>query len=764
VTTRGEFGRRQRIHAEILPLARAKDAGKFGTKAASLSRLTASGFPVPDAVVIPFSVYRRHHATPEAARAELTEALADIMRTGTRYCVRSSVNVEDGPEWSYAGQFETQLDLDSVEAVVDSITHIWSTAPRSASGGYAALLQGQQDKIEVAVVVQEMVHPVLAGVVFTRNPVNGMDEVIVETVPSSGVTLMQQGVTPSRWVWKWGRWKTESALADKPVVSEVVQGARRIAGMAGHPVDAEWAYDGERLYWLQYRSITALRGIDIYSNRIAREQLPGLIKPLVWSINIPLVCGAWKQIFLELLGRDAHSIEVERLAHPFCYRAYYNMGVVGDAFELLGMPRESTELMLGIDVPGDEPPRMMPGRRSIRYLPRMAVFLLRMFFFAHSIKRFLAKQWDSYKPHSPDLVGGLPAEALLERIDTLRRLNIAGAYHVILSQMLMGIYGGMLRRMLKKRNSEMDESLFAHAAVLTRDVEPRYHLARVAAGDLSMDAFLERFGHLSESGNDFSRPAWRERPDLARQMAATPGREETRETPKKVRFAEPMLRFVHCRAVAFRAWREKVNFCYTYGYGLFRPHFLRLGELMVGQGWLEDRDDVFLLSYDEIREAWDSGEGKALRGLVRERREEMGRCIDVVLPETIVGDALPAQAHIGEVTTLRGTGASPGLSSGPACVVTGLSEAHLVRPGDVLVIPYSDVSWTPLFSRVSAIVSEAGGLLSHCSIVAREHRIPAVVSVESAMRITPGTRLLVDGSSGTVTIVASETYPIESPE
>ena len=223
-----------------------------------------------------------------------------------------------------------------------------------------------------------------------------------------------------------------------------------------------------------------------------------------------------------------------------------------------------------------------------------------------------------------------------------------------------------------------------------------------------------------------------------------------------------MLRFVHTRAVAFRAYREKVNHCYTYGYGLFRPHFLKLGELMVGQGWLTSRDDIFLLSYDEVCAAWDSGDGSDLREKVRERNDEMVRCGEMVLPETIIGDALPAAAQAGDVAILRGIGASSGLASGPACVVSSLSEAHKIRDGDVLVIPYSDVSWTPLFGHVSAIVSEAGGLLSHCSIVAREHHIPAVVSVEGAMRMTPGTQLLVDGTDGTVTILARADDHVES--
>jgi pyruvate,water dikinase len=83
-------------------------------------------------------------------------------------------------------------------------------------------------------------------------------------------------------------------------------------------------------------------------------------------------------------------------------------------------------------------------------------------------------------------------------------------------------------------------------------------------------------------------------------------------------------------------------------------------------------------------------------------------------------------------------------------VVSGVSEAGRVQPGDVLIIPYSDVGWTPMLARAGAIVAESGGLLSHSSIVAREFAIPCVVSVAGATRIPDGSVVRVDGFTGEV--------------
>ena len=90
-------------------------------------------------------------------------------------------------------------------------------------------------------------------------------------------------------------------------------------------------------------------------------------------------------------------------------------------------------------------------------------------------------------------------------------------------------------------------------------------------------------------------------------------------------------------------------------------------------------------------------------------------------------------------------------------LIASASQAQPVRDGDVLVVPYSDVAWTPLFSRAGAIVAESGGFLSHTSIVAREYGIPAVVSVTGAMRLLhDGDIVTVDGYTGTVTLSDAE--------
>ena len=104
---------------------------------------------------------------------------------------------------------------------------------------------------------------------------------------------------------------------------------------------------------------------------------------------------------------------------------------------------------------------------------------------------------------------------------------------------------------------------------------------------------------------------------------------------------------------------------------------------------------------------------------------------------------------------ITGTGASPGTVQGRAKVVRNLSEASKVQPGEILVCEMTMPAWTSLFSTVSAVVSDTGGVLSHCAIVSREYRIPCVVgTVVGTSVIKDGMLLTVDGSQGMVRIEA----------
>ena len=126
-----------------------------------------------------------------------------------------------------------------------------------------------------------------------------------------------------------------------------------------------------------------------------------------------------------------------------------------------------------------------------------------------------------------------------------------------------------------------------------------------------------------------------------------------------------------------------------------------------------------------------------------------GLALSVDLPEIIIGDEEPPLPRIKQVSRiLKGVAASKGICQGRTRKVSGVHDFTGVQEGDILVIPHSDISWTPVFCKAKAVISESGGMLSHCAIISREYGIPAVVSVLHAMQIPEGALVSVDGHKG----------------
>jgi pyruvate,water dikinase len=124
---------------------------------------------------------------------------------------------------------------------------------------------------------------------------------------------------------------------------------------------------------------------------------------------------------------------------------------------------------------------------------------------------------------------------------------------------------------------------------------------------------------------------------------------------------------------------------------------------------------------------------------------------DITLPSVIYGDQ-PPPLKVETVTRLKGIPTSRGQYRGHVKVIRGIQDFHRLEDGDVLVIPYSDVGWTPLFIKAGAVIAESGGILSHSSIIAREYNIPAVVSVPHACHLQENILVTVDGYHGEVVI------------
>jgi pyruvate,water dikinase len=200
---------------------------------------------------------------------------------------------------------------------------------------------------------------------------------------------------------------------------------------------------------------------------------------------------------------------------------------------------------------------------------------------------------------------------------------------------------------------------------------------------------------------------------------------------------------------------------------------LEFGRRFAETGAIDQPADIFYLTLDELRETASTPPGIDSRSLVGERTAEVEHFRAITPPPALgtqpaeppADDPLsramgkffgaPPQPAT-EPDVVRGNAGSPGIVRGSARVIRTLAEADRLQQGDVLVTMATLPPWTPLFATAAAVVTDVGGILSHCAVVAREYGIPAVVGTGVATAvIQEGQMLEVDGNAGMVRIIAS---------
>ena len=209
--------------------------------------------------------------------------------------------------------------------------------------------------------------------------------------------------------------------------------------------------------------------------------------------------------------------------------------------------------------------------------------------------------------------------------------------------------------------------------------------------------------------------------------------------------------------------RESMRSLVVDSLDMYREVMLECGRRMVKVGQLDEVDDVFYLEVEEVR-AWledaSVAEGFGLSVLARRAVHDVWKALPdppgTFLSrggEIILEEGSGALEEHGERFELNGLPGSSGRVTGRARVMFDPRDEPRLSAGEVLVVPYADVGWTPLFLSASAVVMSLGGPLSHACVVAREYGIPAVVNVKGATEaIRSGDIVSVDGDRGIVRV------------
>ncbi|MFI6818378.1 PEP/pyruvate-binding domain-containing protein [Nonomuraea sp. NPDC050328] len=238
----------------VLPLSevRATMIELVGGKAAGLGELIAAGERVPDGFCLTVEAWR----AGDVPEPELLDAYRRL--GGGRVAVRSSATTEDLPEASFAGQQETFLDVEGEQALVAAVERCWASLDSERARAYRA--NAGITGAEMAVVVQRMVDPVVAGVMFTANPITGCrTETVVDAAPGLGTAIVEGTVVPDHYVLGAGAPAVPAGCLTGGQLERLRAAGWRLQARFGTPQDVEWAFDADGTLWLlQSRPVTTL--------------------------------------------------------------------------------------------------------------------------------------------------------------------------------------------------------------------------------------------------------------------------------------------------------------------------------------------------------------------------------------------------------------------------------------------------------------------------------------------------------------------------
>jgi pyruvate,water dikinase len=770
-------------------------------------------------------------------QSELSEILQVKLQTalhgfdeGTSFAVRSSATAKDLPDASFAGQQDSYLFIEGIEAVMDSIRKCWASLFNDRAISYRLKNKSSHQNLSISVVVQEMIAPKYSGVVFTVDPLSeNRRSLIVDYVTGTGDDLVAGKITPNTIVYQreakeilaHHKEVEENGMLEDRVIEQLAELAVEIEALYEMPMDIEWALDQEEKLWiLQARAITTLfplidperEGNAVY---LSFHHVQNMMKPmrplgadcLKWVFPFDRDESGKSQIMQDAGGYLFMEL-TDYLAVPLFRKIVGKRMDVIDAVMASSMRRvlEDKDFIKGMQ-PRSEKGKalrdtvkfLISGMKQALHPKKLRIETCNIFIdnYVSKLKSDLEEEVDSIKRLQickaamqeylqeafgllvPYIGPGMASYRFLVKkterslgSDELAQTLVKGLVGNVTTE--MGLVIGDLAEEIRKddvwlrRLDQWDNKVFA--SELMR--------AEGSAGDL-MRVVMDRYGSRGVGEIDITNARWFEDPTAImisiqnHLRVFKPGQHRTEYddlTRASVQAGDEIVTemSVGARAVFRRFYRNMVDRVLylmpvrehgKYGlilvYGEVKKEILRIAKEAVGQGWLDMQEDIYYLEFDEIIEMLTSK--KAMQERIMERRLAFEKAKDRRVPRLVTnkGWIVPPEEsnRVLKENELGGTGVSSGIYEGIARVVEQPEEARM-ESGEILVAPFTDPGWTPLFIHAKGLVLEVGGLLTHGAIVAREYGIPAVVGVDQAtMKICTGDRIRVDGNTGIVIVL-----------
>ena len=750
----------------------------YGSKIDNLIKLRDNGFNVPAFTVVPYE---------DAVKEDLQ---FDMPSSGKLFSVRSSANVEDGEFQSFAGQFDTFLNVPG-ENVKDKIKEIISSLNSDGVKAYCEKSGTDISDIKMNIIVQDMIDSDIAGVLFTANPQGILNESVITVGRGLGEGIVSSKVDTTSYYYNLTDricyFEGKEDLIDQDKIEELIGISNKMKAIFGEYLDIEFAVKSGVIYILQVRPITTLKTDDplIMDNSNIVESYPGISSPLTTSFVDLVYSGVFKGVCRRVLKNDKelnkHEDVFLNMTGHVNGRVYYKISNWYTVIKFLPMSKKIIPVwqeMMGVRNKAYNEDDVKVG-----FFTRIGTYFNSVYELCAVPKnmkklneKFIVINDDFYKQFDTSLS---PAELVALFNDV--KVKLFDCWDVtLLNDMYSFIFTGLLKSRMKKKYKKDDNEINDYISGISdiESMKPVIEITRLALqkDDMSEEEFakakkeyIKLYGDRNleelklESRTFRSNPElldWRinqYRKDMQRLESTWDSFNKEKNTEDKY---DALTRFYVKKSSLGIYNREISRLNRSRIYGIVRLIIDSLGAKYKEQGLVEKAHDIYYMKIDEALDL--AGNPKDMRKTVSDRKDQYKLYRELPPYSRLIFSEGPFNKRHTNVNRyhkkfndneLSGVPCSGGICEGEALVITDVNDTGDVKD-KILITKMTDPGWVFLLTQAKGVISEKGSLLSHTAIISREIGIPSIVGVKDLMdTVQSGDIIRMNGDKGKIEIV-----------
>lgn len=755
------------------------------------------------------------------------------------YAVRSSATAEDLESASFAGQQDTYVNIIGTDAILAHVRKCWASLFTDRAVLYRLQNGFDHRTVYLSVVIQKMIFPDAAGILFTADPVTGnrktvsidasfgLGEALVSGLVNADTYKVQDGKIIDKKIStkklainavKGGGTKEEGITVDQQneqtltdaQILELETIGRTIEAHFGRPQDIEWCIADGTFYIVQSRPITTLFPIPelndgkkhVYVSVGHQQMMMDAMKPLgisMWQLFAARpMHTAGGRLFVDIGEQLSTATGRNMLVNVLGKSDPLMKDIFQTLIEKAFVPAQEEDATPAPAAKG--PP--LPDFNTLKdYDPAIVNELI-----ARSQTAL-----EELKKTMPTKDGVDAIDFMLEDVQRIRTfISNPQSFSVIMTGMNAAAWiNEKMKEWLDEKNpadvlsqsvphnvtAEMGLALLDIADVIRPYPEIITYLEQVTddtfidhlptfeGGKEVRDAltdFLRTYGMRCAGEIDITRDRWSEKPTTLLPILLThvknaelgegkrrfeQGKERAMQKEQellthlkqlpdgeeKVRETKRMIDLVRNLA----GYREYPKYAMISAYFVYKQALLKEAEKLMQAQVIQSKTDIYFLTIQELRDA--IATQRVDQDIISKGKNDFAFFEKLTPPRVMTSDGeiltgKYSREHI-PADALVGLPVSSGTIEGRAHVIFRMEDANL-EEGDILVTPFTDPSWTPLFVSIKGLVTEVGGLMTHGAVIAREYGLPAVVGVENATKlIKNGQRIRVHGTEGYIEIL-----------